>query len=99
MKKKKLQEEQVAAYRRTMTQLIFLSRRAQRDIKMTMAFLTVQIKARDEDAWRKIKWVLKHLNGTKELECTLSAENMGIICFLCHSRGLHMTRRQYDHHG
>ena len=37
------------------------------------------MKAPDEDNWRKLKRVLKYLNGTKFLKLTLSIENLGML--------------------
>ena len=37
------------------------------------------VKSPDEDDWGKLKRVVKYLNGMKNLQLTLSAENLGII--------------------
>lgn len=76
---RKLQEEQAAAFHRTVAQLLFLSWRARHDIQTAVAFLTTRVKCPDKDDWGKVKRVLKYLNGTKSLGLTISLKNLGIV--------------------
>ena len=64
---KPLEEERALAFHHTVTQLLFMATRARRDIQITGAFLTTQVKSPDEDDWGKLKRVLKYFNGTKHL--------------------------------
>ncbi len=70
-----LPEEQARGFHNTTAQLLFLSWVC-RDIQTTAAFLTTWVKQPDEDDWRKLKWVLKYLNGTRFLKLSLFAESM-----------------------
>eukprot|EP00804_Cyclotella_cryptica_P030698 CCRYP_009121-RA/>CCRYP_009121-RA protein AED:0.24 eAED:0.38 QI:0/0/0/1/0/0/2/0/168 len=76
---KPLPEEQASVFHRTVTQLLFLSRRARQDIQTTVAVLTMRVKSLDEDDWGKVKQFLKYLNGTRDLALTLSLDNLGLI--------------------
>ena len=71
-------EEQARAFHHTVAQLLFLSR-VQCDIQTTIAFLTTRVKQPNEDDWRKLKCVLKYLNGTRFLVLTLSADSISLI--------------------
>ncbi len=57
-----------------MTQLLFLSARARRDIQPTMAFLTTRVQCPDKDDWRKVKRLLGYLKGTLNMPLILSAD-------------------------
>ena len=46
---------------------------------MAVAFLTTGVKSHNEDDWRKLKSVLKCLNGSRNLKLTLSTDYFGII--------------------
>ncbi len=45
----KLPEEQAVCFHHTVTQLLFMSTRARRDIQVAVAFLTTRVKSPDED--------------------------------------------------
>ena len=72
-------EEQAIQFHHNITKLLFMSTRARRDIQMAVAFLTMREKFPDEDDWGYLKRVVKYLNGMKNLQLTLSADNLGII--------------------
>jgi hypothetical protein len=44
-----------------------------------VTFLTTRVKALDKDDWRKVKRLLKYLNGTRYLKLTLSAKSLSIL--------------------
>ena len=67
-----LDKEQAVAFHHMVAQVLFMSTRAWRDIQTAVAFLTTRMKAPDEDAWGKLKWVLKFLNGMRPLKLTVS---------------------------
>ena len=79
---KKLNEEQALAFHHTVAQLLFMATRARRDIQTPVAFLTTRVKNPDEDDWRKLKRVLKYLNGTKYLKLRLTVDNPSTQCAL-----------------
>jgi hypothetical protein len=74
-----LEEERALAFHHMVAQLLFMCMRAWRDIQKAVAFLTIRGKSPDEDNWRKLKRVLKYLNGTKYLKLRLSVENVGML--------------------
>ncbi len=63
-----LKEERAHVFHHTVAQLLFMSKRARRDIQMAVAFLTTRVKSPDKDDWGKLKGVLKYLNRTKYLK-------------------------------
>ncbi len=74
-----LEEERALVFHHTVSQLLFMLARARRDIQTAVAFLTTRVKSPDEDDWRKLKRVLKYLNGTKYLKLKLSVDNLGLL--------------------
>ena len=66
-------------FHRTTAQLIFLSQRPRCDIQPDLAFLTIRVKNPDEYYWRKLRRVLRYLNGTFHMKLTLSVDNMSIL--------------------
>ena len=72
-------DDLATAFHHTVAQLLFMSSRAQRDIQTGVAFLTTRVKLPDEDDRRKLKYVLKYLNGTRNLELTLSLDDLGLV--------------------
>jgi hypothetical protein len=58
---KLLPKEQAQVFHHTVTQILFLSTRARKDIQPAMAFLTSRVKTPDEDDWGKEKRVLRFL--------------------------------------
>ena len=92
---KLLPEEQAQAFHHTTAQLLFLSR-VHCDIQTTVAFLTTQVKAPDEDDWGKLKRVLKYLSGTRHLCLILSADSLSNI--ICYVHASHQTHGDYKGH-
>ena len=76
---KYLPEEKAVAFHHTTARFLFLSSRARRDIQTAVSFLTMRVKKPDEDNWRKLKRMLKYLNGTRRLKLTLTIDSMGFI--------------------
>ena len=68
-----LPEEQATAFHHAVTQLLFLSARARRDIQPVTAFLTTRVKNPD---WGKLKRLLQYLKGTLHMPLILSADSM-----------------------
>ncbi len=78
-KAKLLPEKQATAFHHTVTQLLFLSTRARRDIQTTVVFLTTRVKEPDEDNWEKLKQVLKYLNGTIHSNLCLEVDEVLVM--------------------
>ena len=74
-----LPDKQAQQFHRTVSLLLFLSVRAQRDIQTAVAFLTTRVKKQDEDDWSKMIRVLKYLRGGIILKLTLTADDLSII--------------------
>ena len=72
-------EEQAQQFHCTVSQLLFLSVRARRDIQTDDEFLTTRVKKPDEDNWFKLRRVLKYLKGNISLKLTLKADDLSII--------------------
>ena len=73
---KYLSEDLTQAFHRTVAQLLFLSCRAQRDIQMPIAFLTMRVKQPDTDNWGKVKRVLQYLRATRTMLLNLTIDNV-----------------------
>ncbi len=71
---KALPEEQAMAFHQATAQLLFLSRRAQRDIQPATAILTTRVRFPDKDNWGKVKMVLSYLKGTLHMPLILLAD-------------------------
>jgi len=61
---RKLSEELVDAFHHAVYQLLFAANRARRDIQTAISFLTILVKAPDEDNLGKLVRVLKYINLT-----------------------------------
>jgi KUP system potassium uptake protein len=59
--------------------LLFLCKRAHPDLQQAMSFLTTRVKKPDIDDWKKLRRVVKYLNGMKELYLTLEADNTHVV--------------------
>jgi hypothetical protein len=92
-----LNEEQALAFHHMVAQLLFMATRVRRDIQTAVAFLTTRVKNPDEDDWRKLKHVLKYLNGTKYLKLRLSVDDLGLLKWFVDT--LHNTHWDCRGHG
>ncbi len=48
--------------------LVFISGGVKKDIRKAVNFLIIPVKMPDGDVWERLKWVLKHLKGTKYMK-------------------------------
>eukprot|EP00957_Ditylum_brightwellii_P053095 4025957-Ditylum_brightwellii.AAC.1 len=60
------------------TKLLFLCKRARRDIQTGVTFLTTWVKEPNEDDWKKVRRIILYLNGTTKLVTTLSVSKLNI---------------------
>jgi Reverse transcriptase (RNA-dependent DNA polymerase) len=58
-------------------QLLYLSQRARPDIRTAISFLSTRLTKPDEDDYKKLIRLMKHLQGTIDLPLVLSADNSG----------------------
>jgi hypothetical protein len=61
-------------FHQTVYQLLFATNRVHQDIQTAVSFLTTRVQSLDEDDWKKLKRILKYLNGTRNLKLTLLAD-------------------------
>ena len=64
------------------SQLLFVSSHARRDIHMTVSFLTSCVRKTDEDDWGKFVRCMKYLEGTKYMKLTLTVDTIFVIRWL-----------------
>jgi hypothetical protein len=57
-------------------QLVFLQKRAQRDIQVATSFLSSRVKRTDEDDWGKCRRVLQYLKAYKSIPLRLMADDL-----------------------
>ena len=76
---KMLNEDRADAYHTMVAKALFLCKRARPDIQPTIAVLCTRVKGPNEADWAKLVRLMKYLNGTKEFNLTLSADNLRCI--------------------
>jgi hypothetical protein len=70
-------DEMADAFHHTVYQLLFAANHACQDIQTAMvSFLTTRVQALDKEDWRKLKQILKYLNGTRHLKLMLCEDQM-----------------------
>jgi hypothetical protein len=74
-----LDKERKSMFVHLVMQLLYLSQRAQPDIRTAVAFLCGRLKQPDEDDYKKLTRVMKYLQGTINLPLNLKADGSGII--------------------
>jgi hypothetical protein len=74
-----LEEERARAFHHAVSQLLFESSRASKDIHLAVSFLTTRVKQPDEDDWNKLKRLLKYIRGTIYMPLILRANSLSII--------------------
>jgi hypothetical protein len=58
---------------------LFLCKRARPDIQQAISVLCTQVRDLNQADWKKLMRVMKYLNGTKEENLTLSAEDLRVV--------------------
>ena len=74
-----LPEQQAIYFHHNVAKLLFICNHARHDTQMHVAFLNNRVQQPDDDAWGKLKRVLKCLNVTMQLGLIQKADNIGII--------------------
>jgi hypothetical protein len=69
-----LPEEQAIKFHHSVAQLVFLQKRARRDIQTVVSFLATRVKRPDEDDWGKLPRVLQYLKGTRSLKLRITID-------------------------
>ena len=78
-KAKKLSPELRQDFHTFVAKGLFLCKRARPDIQTTIAFLTTRVQDTDEDNWKKLLYLLKHLKGTSDLVLPLEASKCNFL--------------------
>jgi hypothetical protein len=58
---------------------LFLCKRARSNIQQTILVLCMRVRDPNQADWQKLMRVMKYLNGTKEENLTLSADNLRVV--------------------
>ena len=59
--------------------LLFLSKRAQPDVQIPVAFLCTRVKEPDRDNWKKLGRIMKYLKDTIGLPLILGIDDTGVV--------------------
>jgi hypothetical protein len=85
-----LPEEQAVQFHHTVAQLVFLQKRARRDIQTATSFLSSRVKQPDEDDWGKLRRVIQYLKATRSLRLRITVESLKEISwFIDGSHNVH----------
>ena len=74
-----LDKEWATSFRRKVEQLLFVTLRARKDIKMDIAFLCNQVRSPDGDYWGNIVRVIRYIRGTLHIPL-ISSSIGGLMC-------------------
>ena len=75
----KLDEKTAQLFHHLVAKALFLCKRACPDLQTAVAFLSTRVKEPDTDDYKKLKRMMEHLRGTRELYLTLEAEDLHVI--------------------
>jgi hypothetical protein len=81
---KPLTEDQKTVFHNFVVKCLFLTKHVWPDIATAVAFLTIHIKASDEDNWKKLTHMIRYLRGTIELPLILPYPNGGLTDLMPH---------------
>lgn len=85
-----LSKDDIEAYHTITTQRLYISKRAQPDLKISIAFYCTLVKKSNEDNHKTFKRTIRHLEATNYLPMILKIIDDGIIerwldtCFVVH---------------
>ena len=74
-----MKEDKAEAFHTTTAQGLFLTKRARPDIHTGITFLCTWVCDPNEEDWEKIIKLMKCLNGTRDLDLTLCADQLNIL--------------------
>ena len=90
-----LEEKESLLFHNMMAKASYLCKRSRPDIQPTVSFLTTQVKAPDQDDWKKLVRMIGYLKGTKTLVLTLSDNGKGLKWWIDASNGVHPDLKGY----
>jgi hypothetical protein len=71
-------------FHHTVYQLLLAANHVHQDIQAAVSFLTTRVQSPNENDWKKLKRILKYLNGTRNLKLMLCGDQKKICCALVH---------------
>lgn len=74
-----LDEDTAQFFHHYVAKALFLCKRARPDIQTAVAFLSIRVKQTDKDDYKKLKRLMQHLRGSKDLVLTLESDNVQVI--------------------
>jgi hypothetical protein len=75
----KLDTKRAEMFHTFMAKGLFLCKRARPDIQQAILVLCTRVRDPNQADWEKLMRVMKYLNGTKEENLTLSADNLRVV--------------------
>jgi hypothetical protein len=85
-----LSKDKATHFHSNVAKLLFLVKRGRPDILLAISFLTMRVKAPDEDNWKKLLRVLGYLKGTLHFELTISCNSLDkLTWYIDGSYGIH----------
>ena len=74
-----LDEDPAAEFHHMVAQLLFVTSRSSKDIKISIAFLCIQVSNPDKDDWGKFVRIFRYIRGTLYLPLILRADSMSVV--------------------
>ena len=74
-----LEKERATELQHTVAQLIFVTSRSRKYIKMAIDFLFNQVGIPEEDDWVNLVRVLRYIRGTLHIQIILRADSLSVI--------------------
>ena len=74
-----LEKERATELQHTVAQLIFVTSRSRKYIKMAIDFLFTQVGIPEEDDWVNLVRVLRYIRGTLHIQIILRADSLSVI--------------------
>jgi hypothetical protein len=71
-------KQEATVFHKLVAKCLFFTKRARPDIATAVAFLNTQVKASDEDDWKKLTCMIRYLHGSIELPLILRADSVPI---------------------
>jgi len=75
----KLGNKKAKYFHRNVAMMLYVTKRAQPDTALSIAFLTTRVRELDEDDWRKLGHLIYYLQRTLELPLILGAKKTGVL--------------------
>jgi len=80
----KLGDNKSKEFHITVAKVLFLCKRSRPDLQPTVTFLGTRVQSPDEDDWKRLLRLLKHLEQTVEDELTLGVDEGNVLLTRCY---------------